>query len=169
MSTDWDGARQKAKEVREKYSLIKPPINAFDIAKSEGITIAYFKPDDNTKDISGLLEINQKKIYLNAYESAARQNFTLAHELAHYFLKHRPDQYGVYKRNSLYSTTKPEKEKEADAFAAELLMPAQLIKKVKRDYGLSDKDIITLSRLFGVSASAMEYRLKGLRDGQDRF
>jgi len=163
MSADWQLAKTKARALRAQYGVEEPPVNLFDIANNEGIEILYFVPDDVTTDISGLLSKEEKKVFLNAHESAARQNFTLAHELAHYFLDHKPNEYGVYRRDSLYAESKPEKEQEADCFAAELLMPEELINKVKTKYELTDDDAQALSRLFGVSPSAMRYRLKGLK------
>jgi Zn-dependent peptidase ImmA (M78 family) len=163
MSANWTTVKAKAKNVRKKYVNDGPPVNVFDIAMQEGINIVYFTPDQNTADISGFLEKNSKTVYLNTEESSARQNFTLAHELAHYFLEHKPDEYGVYKRNSLYSEKKPEKEQEADLFAAELLMPKSMITKAQKEYGLSDSDSTALAALFGVSPPAMKYRLRSLR------
>ena len=162
MTVDWNGVRTKAQEIRKKYGIQEPPVNIFDIANNEGIDIVYFNPDDDTKDVSGLLLKDKKRIYLNADEPAERQAFTLAHELAHYFLNHTPDEYGVYKRNSLYLEEKPPKEKEADLFAAELLMPKDLIVNVKKRYGIKDYDTLILSKMFGVSRSAMAFRLKNL-------
>jgi Zn-dependent peptidase ImmA (M78 family) len=162
MTIQWDLIRQKIGEIRKKYRLDEPPFNLFEVAKGEGFQIIYFTPTEETYSISGLLEKEGKKvIYLNVTESAARQNFTLAHELAHYFLRHPSNEYGVYRRDSFYAE-KPEKEQEADYFAAELLMPKKLIKKTKKLYSLQDDDVQSLARLFGVSTSAMRYRLKEL-------
>lgn len=163
MGADWHGVRDKTEKVREAYGIEEPPVNVFDIAKNEGIEIIYFEPDKKTKDISGFLIKDKKRVYLNANESAPRQNFTLAHELAHHFLNHEPNEYGVYKRDSLYSKIKPEKEQEADSFAAELLMPKKLVRSAQKEYRLSDRDSALLAKLFGVSPSAMKYRLQGLR------
>jgi len=162
MSGQWASAKAKAEEIRTRYRAQEPPISLFEIASAEGIEIIYFRPDDETQAISGLLEKDKKQIYLNVSDSAARQNFTLAHELAHYFLNHKPNEYGVYRRDSLYETSKPVKEQEADCFAAELLMPKDLIGKFKTRYALTNDDIAALSKMFGVSTSAMKYRLKDL-------
>lgn len=50
-------------------------------------------------------------------------------------------------------------EVEANAFAAELLMPPQLVEQAVEHYG---KDIPALAELFDVSRQAMEYRLQKL-------
>lgn len=163
MSANWTYAKSKAAEIRKKYPVKNPPINAFDIANKENIKIVYFKPNEKTKDIAGLFAKDDKTIYLNTEDSSERQNFTLAHELAHYFLDHKPNEYGVNWRNSQYMATKPEKEQEADCFAAELLMPTNLIRKVQKELELKDIDIVALSKLFGVSSSAMRYRMQDLK------
>ncbi len=169
MTIQWNEIREKIKELREKYNLNEPPFNLFEIANNEGFHIIYFTPTEETYAISGLLEKEgEKTIYLNVSESAARQNFTLAHELAHYFLNHKSNEYGVYRRDSFYTVEKPEKEREADYFAAELLMPRELIEKIKKTYDLQDNDAPSLARLFGVSTSAMRYRLKDLSHDQEK-
>ena len=164
MKVEWDKARQKARDLIKQYQVSEPPVDVFDIAANEGIQIVFFNPNEATDKVSGLLEKDTKKIYLNATESPKRQAFTLAHELAHYFLNHKPNEYGVYRRDAVYSS-KPPKEKEADMFAAELLMPAKLIEEAKKKYHLKDSDIAILASLFAVSDSAMRFRLKSLKNG----
>lgn len=169
MSADWEAAKTKAKEIRDKYSLDDDrPVNAFDVASKEGIKIAYFKPLEGTpiENASGLFVADRKTVYLNADEPADRQNFTLAHELAHYFLNHKPSEYGVSWRNHAYIGSKPGKEQEADCFAAELLMPKKLIDKFKKKYDLNDNNVVTLAKLFGVSTAAMKYRLLDVKNGR---
>jgi Zn-dependent peptidase ImmA (M78 family) len=160
--TNWNNAREKARALVARYDFKKPPINVFEIAENEGIKVVFFNPDGQTSDVSGLLEKDKKKIYLNATESPQRQAFTLAHELAHYYLDHKPDEYGVLKRNVAYAD-KPPKEKEADMFAAELLMPTSIVIETKKKYHLSDDDYDILAAMFAVSESAMKFRLKSLK------
>ncbi len=167
MAADWDKARKVARELISKYNIKEPPVNVFDIAEDAGIKIVFFKPDKSTEDVSGLLEKDSKKIYLNASESAKRQAYTLAHELAHYFLEHKPNEYGVLKRDTTYSS-KPAKEQEADMFAAELLMPRKVLIDVKKKYHLTDDDVAILASLFAVSEPAMRFRLKSLKSKYDK-
>lgn len=77
----------------------------------------------------------------------SRQRFTLAHELGHIFLQH----HTKYKYLSDYV-----KEKSADAFAGELLMPREIMYKTAKfppNYVLA---------LYGVSYSAYEKRKRFL-------
>lgn len=169
MSADWKKAKDTAKKVREQYTLNGGSVNAFDIAQKEGINIAYFRPELGSKiaNASGLFNAEEKTIYLNADESAERQNFTLAHELAHYFLGHKPGEHGVYWRNATYTQgEKPSAEQEADCFASELLMPKSLIDHYRKIYHLSDTDVTALSKLLGVSTAALKYRLLDIKNGK---
>lgn len=167
MSANWDKAKQAAQDVLKKFSNDGSSINAFEVAKSEGISIKYFKPKegDRIADASGLLDTASKTIYLNTTESPERQNFTLAHELGHYFLKHDSDDHGIYWRGQQHAADlKTDAEKEADCFAAELLMPKSLIEQYKKKYYFDDMDYYALADLLGVSNEAMKNRLKDIRN-----
>lgn len=164
---DWKQCRQKAEEVLQKYCIRKPFVDVFDIAQSEGIEIVYFQPQNAKEEgISGFIyeetENGNKKMYINKLDSAQRQVYTVAHELGHYFLAHKPSDYSVLLRQAIYATQKDEVEKEADCFAAELLMPKKMIEEIKKDYKLTNNDELIMSQLFGVSPRAMHNRLNNL-------
>lgn len=166
MAVEWDRARLKARELISRYHIEEPPINIFDIAENEGIKIIFFRPSEQTDNVSGILDKEGKKIYINATESSKRQAYTLAHELGHYFLNHQPNEYGVYRRDFTHIEKSP-KEKEADIFAAELLMPRQILINTKKKFHLSDDDVSILSGIFAVSEPAMSFRLKNLKSKYD--
>lgn len=100
-------------------------------------------------------------ISVNRHDSARRQRFTVAHEIAHYLL-HR-DQIGsgisddVLYRSSLSDT----REAEANKLAAEILLPREQLKReVDRRVGLpSDQLVSELAAKFDVSEVAMKIRL----------
>ncbi len=162
--TDWLKSQRKAAHLLEKYDVTEPPVNAFQLAADEGIEIVFFSPTTpEEKEVSGLLDAATKKIYLNVEELPERQTFTIAHELGHLELEHEPNEYGAYKRNALWEEEgKPDAEKEADKFASELLMPKKLINDTMKKYGLTKSDAGDLAKIFGVSVSAMKYRLKNI-------
>ncbi|HLU84827.1 MAG TPA: ImmA/IrrE family metallo-endopeptidase, partial [Vicingaceae bacterium] len=111
----------------------------------------------------------------NKSENEVRQRFTIAHEIGHYFL-HRLEHEIFYDkkdasklyRNHNSSTGEDQMEREANAFAAALLMPKNRLKleieKMQFDLG-SDKDQILekLAATFKVSNQAMMYRILNLR------
>ncbi len=95
-------------------------------------------------------------VYLNQTESAVRRRYSLAHEIKH-ILDHGMSE-------QLYPTTKwgnadARVERVCDYFAASLLMPKRLVKR-RFFEGLNDP--VDLSAEFGVSATAMRYRLDQL-------
>ena len=95
-------------------------------------------------------------IVYNARESAVRKRFTIAHELGHHVLGH-----GQSPRDTDYPAAVADpRERDANAFAAELLMPADAIKAF-----IHVRNIQTIEQLawyFQVSTAAMTYRLRGL-------
>ena len=91
------------------------------------------------QDISGLLAIenNQGTIGYNQNESRVRRRFTIAHELGHYELHKNQSalfvdkQFKIYRsQNSSTVNNNQELEKEANAFAAAVLMPEEFIKRI---------------------------------------
>ena len=75
MSANWDKAKQAAQDVLKKFSNDGSSINAFEVAKSEGISSKYFKPKegDRIADASGLLDTASKPItILPQYYGVAR-------------------------------------------------------------------------------------------------
>jgi Zn-dependent peptidase ImmA (M78 family) len=83
-------------------------------------------------------------IELNADRSLTSQRFTVGHELGHWKMVHTG------------CGTDPKQEREANVFAAELLMPLALLKKaLAQRLSLSQ-----LARLFQVSKEAMQIKLQ---------
>jgi hypothetical protein len=121
--------------------------------------------------LSGLLFPGPRRIYVNAIEarrSPGRKNFTIAHELGHWHLHHdaselgqrrfcRADDVGGDARALRESI---QLEREANQFAAALLMPAPLVRRCAADLRLN---VRVLAARFGVSVAAMQVRLETLR------
>lgn len=106
--------------------------------------------------ISGAFDRDARTIYINTNEPYTRQMFTIAHELGHYFLHSHLAEDIIYREKN-ETKNRPE-ETEADAFAAELLMPEDTI----RLYWPIAESIQQLADIFGVSFSAMSVRLRTL-------
>jgi transcriptional regulator with XRE-family HTH domain len=83
------------------------------------------------------------------------QRFTAAHELAHHLLR---DPREVVIDSGLYDGSNP-MEKRANAFAAALLMPADGLRDVIAARAIDAAVLTGLMRHFGVSYSALLYRL----------
>lgn len=139
------------------FSNIKLPISLSSIIDKYNLTLRTGQFED--KNVSGVFSRTDHEIYVADDESPNRKAFTVAHELGHYFL-HEDKDTDVFLREQILNLTEEsrENEKEANWFAASLLMPEKLIEK----YYLLTKDIDVLSTLFGVSPTAVYYRLKNL-------
>lgn len=160
-------------QILEQYKINELPIPVNDIAIQRGLKIKAY---DLGEDVSGVLVIKEGQGFIgyNPTESKVRQRFTVAHELGHYELHNKENesalfvdkQFKVEFRNQDSSTGEIVREREANAFAAALLMPEKLlVKEIKNHhFELSDDDSLQeLAKLFNVSVSAMTFRLMNLK------
>ncbi|HYK94356.1 MAG TPA: ImmA/IrrE family metallo-endopeptidase [Candidatus Dormibacteraeota bacterium] len=139
------------------------------IASSLGVQVVTKALAD---DVSGLLirpETGAPAIVVNKAHPKVRQRFTIAHELGHLVLhKGRPvvvDHVRLNLRDARSRAAVDVEEIEANAFAAELLMPrALIVAELNRASARSDSARLAadLAEGFGVSKEAAEYRLINL-------
>jgi hypothetical protein len=123
--------------------------------------------------LSGLLLPDRGELWVNAVEAGqwpGRRRFTIGHELGHWCM-HRGDHVAtIYCRSSSVDppaerAERPERpvpEQEADAFAAALLMPAELMRAHYaqcRETHPGSATFPELCRRFGASKAAMGRRL----------
>jgi Zn-dependent peptidase ImmA (M78 family) len=163
-------AEQAARQVLADAGVHEPPVNVDAIARRLGADV---RRRPNSPDISGLLyqKGDQVIVGVNADDSPARQRFTVAHEIGHLKL-HRSG--ALFIDRTYRAATKSEdvpanplQEREANWFAAELLMPEEMVREVAetllRDRHLTDDALIgALALRFEVSRTAMGYRLLNL-------
>lgn len=146
-----------------------PPVPVEQIAVALGIEVRHEPAED---DLSGFLYRDRKRkvavIGVNATHHPNRRHFTVAHELGHYLLHNFDDvhvdrQFKVWLRNEESGQGVDVEEKEANLFAAELLMPASLLDEAVKEIGVVDLDderaLAKLARRYGVSTQAMTFRL----------
>ena len=159
-----------AAELLAKSKVKSAPVNVEGLAKKLGISINY---EPFKEDLSGVLVKEKKRtvIGVNSSHPKTRQRFTIAHELGHFALKHDGELFidkTVMKRDGRSSQAIDPQEIEANSFAAEILMPSELLlKSVEKlldgKTGYSAEDLISdLADEFEVSTQAMEYRLTNL-------
>lgn len=96
-------------------------------------------------------------IIVNSDDTLGRQRFSLAHEFKH-VLDH-PNANRVY-RDRADRSGHAQAERAADCFAAALLMPKAWVKRAFYDHGIRDDRM--LARQFGVSVTAMRFRINEL-------
>ena len=122
--------------------------------------------------VSGILVVKNGHATIGVNEShhPNRQRFTLAHELGHFLLHGDSssvfiDASPVFYRDETSSEGSKLLEIEANAFAAELLMPESMLRKVTTNQPLDAFDEGAVRRLaaqFGVSTQAITIRLTRL-------
>ncbi len=177
----------RKKQIRELVELLlakrnvkQAPVPVEKIARSYDIQIKIDEVDD---DLSGFLFRDKKAgrtvIGANKAHHRNRQRFTIAHELGHYLLHegetvhldHYRGAVTVNLRNSESATGVDDDEREANLFAAELLMPAKFLEQDLRGrdldlLDLDDDDDVFLKKLakkYAVSPQALTYRLANLK------
>lgn len=151
-----------AAEVLRNYygNHIPLPVDPVAIANDAGIHVRSSKFGGTYKEsVLGYIEKRdgQVCIVVNQDNPPTRRRFTCAHELAHFYLHHDGDELEFL---DLRSTIRTPLEREADIFAAELLMPERVLRD--EHASLLFPTIEELARRFGVSRQAMQIRLANL-------
>jgi len=146
------------KVLRENY-ILDPPVNIQDLISNYGLTLQEIDFGTYKSSVSGFLDFEKKAIYVNKDDSDVRKIFTAAHELGHWILHKNdfdkdPSKYSVFYRRPLGQYEDNKYEKEANYFAAHLLVPKEFLDKYK------DLDIKTKAIIFGVSSEVIGYRTK---------
>lgn len=124
-------------------------------------------------NISGFLAINNGvvKLGVNTSHPPKRQRFTIAHEIGHFILHAVDTPFFLDKTNLQFNRNEDSttgefiKEREANNFAAALLMPQNLIEieiNKMANKSNADKLIKDLAKKFDVSIQAMGIRLSHL-------
>ncbi len=162
----------KAATLLKDLEITTVPVDVKMIAERYGIRISEAPNDDN---LSGLLfKSNGKAIIgVNSLHHKNRKRFTIAHELGHYCLHQNNDTFVdkahdldllKFRHNSLPQT---EEERQANTFAAALLMPANILTehftRLKEVVNDSEELLTLLSKKYEVSTQAMSLRLLELK------
>lgn len=133
------------------------PVDITKVVKEFNTHVQFVKFKDES--ISGAFEKDTKTIYIADKESFPRKMFSIAHELGHLLLHTKKEREFFYRMDILKITEEERTEdQEANWFAASLLMPKELVTR----YWEASKSTDLLTRLFGVSPSAVYFRLKNL-------
>ncbi|RPG31137.1 MAG: ImmA/IrrE family metallo-endopeptidase [Muricauda sp. TMED12] len=145
----------------KSYGEIDPEV----IAVENGITYSY---GDYGDSCDGMLEFldGEFHIFINTRGKTIsnRARFTFAHELGHFYIHEHANALinGSAPAHSSFTGFKSEQiiERQADHFAANLLMPEELvIKAYRRKRKFEFETIVTISKEFQVSLTAALYRV----------
>ena len=172
--------RSLAERLLVTHGVQAAPVDVYHMAAALG---AQIHDDAAAAGLSGFLvrDVNSRRalIGVNSSHPPARKRFTIAHEIGHLVLHegdalHVDRREGVdlglrvKRRDSESSMGTDDEEKEANLFAAELLMPLSLLEADLLEMKMGapqdeDEDIIgRLAGRYGVSVQAMTFRLANL-------
>ncbi len=142
-------AHELRRRYQERFGGAEFPVPVESIAED----LLGLEVEREAIDVSGMLFPAERRILVNAAEAETRQRFTIAHELGHWVcqcLEGRTDP--IYCRAEEIGVDPEAKalEREANVFAAELLMPEEAVRKAPNAASAEG---------FGVSREAMGWRL----------
>jgi Zn-dependent peptidase ImmA (M78 family)/DNA-binding XRE family transcriptional regulator len=150
-----------ARALVEKADVDEPPIDVYEVARGCGVQVLQWAFDES---ISGLLlDFDGRAVIgVNKRHPLVRRRFTIAHELGHFVLHHGERFHLDLTSSTSWHGDPPgydsNLERLANAFAAELLMPATWMV----EHGQHGESAASLARRFRVSQEAMGFRLVNL-------
>jgi hypothetical protein len=142
---------------------LSPPIDFKKAAKTVNAELVFI---EMPKSVSGLIiapmpDMPVYGISINSRHSHYHQRFTIAHEIGHLLLGHlegRCPNITMFSDVGNFSLGIYPREREANIFAAEMLIPTPHIKDIVFSAGW--RDINSLCRLYGASQQAIRIKLK---------
>lgn len=150
-------AKNSALKLLRECGITNPPIDPAALAESLGVSVYFMTFDEEDDNISGFYDPEDSAIYVNEKEAPVRQNFTIAHELGHHMLHREWAQSNKYVMlfRDQWAENDISEEKEANVFAANLLVPRSIL-----DIYVGILTEAELSKLFAVSIPVIKNRLK---------
>lgn len=160
-----------ARDFLADLSRVRPGLDPFELLEGQGVVVRQQALEPG---MSGVLARRRGRlvVLVNENHPPVRRRFTAAHELGHVMMHlDRLDDTHVdtvvARRDELSSRGLARIEVEANAFAAELLMPRICLLRDVPDgmadpYSVEEQVIAKLARRYKVSRTAMTFRLMNL-------
>lgn len=152
----------------KKHNLLSPPVSLDKIL--EGENIKYLEKDLSVfglNDVDALIykdkETNILAVNSKTHLYYEKKRFSIAHELGHLFLHFTNDQKHYIAFRNSQRTEGKQQEIEANIFAANLLMPDEMVEQ--EYFELELPFLSTLAKKFQVSKAAMKIKLDSLQLG----
>jgi Zn-dependent peptidase ImmA (M78 family) len=143
-------AKWLVEELLEVSGQDSAPVDVEVIARQLG-----FELRERQQPEDAVLIRDTGEIFLKADAPRSRRRFSIAHEIAHYILGHE-----VAYARARGQGDRPAERREADNFAAQLLMPDEWVAKAHAELG---GDFDEMKSRFEVSPQSMRIRLEELR------
>ena len=155
----------RAWELLTQSGITAPEVNLDKVIKKMGVIHVTY---DMGNDLSGTLLENGKSsaiIAVNSNHAVTRRRFSTAHEIGHLALHSKPGKAGlrVHRRLTMAGSGGDPQEREANAFAAALLMPQPFLDDdFNGEVAERNRTVGNLARRYRVSPAAMTFRLMNL-------
>jgi len=127
-------ATQRGEQIAAEFGFRQFPVRPREIARSRGINVVAKPPD--MKGVSGAIIFAGGAatiIYSTEHTNEGFENFSIGHELGHWFLEGHPEEImnagGAHMSRADF-TQNTSIELEADHFASGLLMPSHLVRSL---------------------------------------
>jgi len=149
-------ARLQARRLAEKFNSNEYAVNLYAIIEKLGATLC--KTDKLPNSILGSARKTRSGVWIiivNSRQIDSRQRFTIAHEIGHIVLNHSdiyPEYYSFITNSKLAY-----KERQANVFATELLMPVSKFKDLYFNKHITN--VPDIAKYFQVSKQAAEIRI----------
>jgi len=164
---EWYWGKHYADIERKQLDLGQAPLRNLSqlLEEKRGLKIFYL-PIPPERGVYGMFTYDQKMggcVLINSNPNFGNQLFSLAHEYAH-FVFHK-EKLGIISTEQDRNSTD---EKVANSFASNFLIPEDTLRdlfsmRIKEDDDVKSEDVIYLADYFGVSFTAMVYRLNNLK------
>jgi IrrE N-terminal-like domain len=158
----WDKAREAARLLIKRFAVTVPPVDVYWIAEQCGLECREMGNFPDTVD-GLIIPIHGRCVaFINKKKTETRQRFTLAHELYHFHILGEQlvledsSQIGRMEGIHISEAGRDPVEVEADAFAADVLIPPSLLRK----YVYRHDSIKHVALLFDVSPEAAQISLE---------
>ncbi len=143
--------RSKVRSILKNLNIKEAPIPVERVANLFSLEVVYYPKFPDSVSGTIIKDEDLHAIGINQNHPEVRQRFTIAHEIGHYIMGHDENKIldDTFDKNT-------DKEREANKFASELLMPYDLLKS---DIEQKAQDIPSLAKKYEVSEQAMSIRL----------
>ncbi len=145
--------RQQAARLLESAGVTREPVSLRDVVSALNLQLVQRTREPFSSEAALEPLGDAHAIVLSGAGDERRRRFTIAHEIGHFVL--HPGSIR-HERGGLVNEALRSREREADRFAAELLMPEHLVRQAVREQGV---DPALLADRFQVSVKAMRVRL----------
>jgi Zn-dependent peptidase ImmA (M78 family) len=151
-----EAIRREAEKLLQASGTLRAPVSLRDVVSVLNLSLVEKAHEPFAAEAALTTVGDGRAIELNGPVSERRRRFTIAHEIGHFVL--HPGRVAP-ERGGPTNVASGRQEREADAFAAELLMPEHLVRQATLEEGADPR---RLADRFEVSEQAMTIRLQRL-------